>query len=532
MAALVAAGLAASALVACSQHDAAPSDDITGAPWADGVEQFYEAWDAADQVGFTTAAVFFAQDAHQDFRYFNDFEGTGRAAIAQNYRDSMQIPPVFAGGFNQADASVGNALDEPFYISTDSAVGVSHSIGWQGISAASVERMSRAGIVDQTGLLTPSTAAQFFSTSAASYSTAGERFVAAWASGHADAVRALYADGATLVDKLAGIDVSGAAGVASLVGQPPQRGGLGAADLHMLPEGAGPAIYVNGSFFEPPDEVMLLLDVVPDRSCPGPVAVFFQLDQAGRISHEERFHRIDALRTCLPEDTRPSGWWDTVVLPSTPPIPRTGSMSGTTHEIALWNAEGGVGAIVAWARQRFADAGLPPPEPTSVTFLPDVPGDRWATYGFLTGSTAPDIGVPFTAPEACMDDLCWSWTPQARRATLHELAHLWFAPSHYSGHPQFVVRNRIDRWLAARGLTWWTEGMPRETQGAERVADIVAWGLMDKATTPPSPLDELSCADLTEAFVALTTTTPDPRACAESAGEVATAPFAGIAGRW
>lgn len=200
MAALVAAGLAASALVACSQHDAAPSDDITGAPWADGVEQFYEAWDAADQVGFTTAAVFFAQDAHQDFRYFNDFEGTGRAAIAQNYRDSMQIPPVFAGGFNQADASVGNALDEPFYISTDSAVGVSHSIGWQGISAASVERMSRAGIVDQTGLLTPSTAAQFFSTPAASYSTAGERFVAAWASGHADAVRALYADGATLVD--------------------------------------------------------------------------------------------------------------------------------------------------------------------------------------------------------------------------------------------------------------------------------------------------------------------------------------------
>ena len=147
--------------------------------------------------------------------------------------------------------------------------------------------------------------------------------------------------------------------------------------------------------------------------------MFLDLDEQKRVTHEERFHRIDALRRCLPAEDLPTGWWDEARIPQTPDIRITSWVSAPTHDIAIWNGDARVDPIVEWARTRFASLGLPPPRPSSVTFLPPVAGDRWETFGFLTGTDAPDLGLPFTGPEVCPDGPC-RWSTAIRAATLHE----------------------------------------------------------------------------------------------------------------
>ena len=496
--------------------------------WASGVEEYLSAWAAAEKVGFTSSAPFYTPDTHQDFRAFNDFEGAGRAAIVQNLRDSMQLPPRFVGGFDQADAAgSGQAQDEPPYLSLDSVVLVTHSIDWQGVSAAGVDRVSAQGVIDQTGLFTATTASSFFTIPTEQLLPGARRFIGAWAGGDPAEIGALYADAATLDDQLLGLHVSGASEVAMLAAQPPESGGLGPARLHELPGEAGPAVYVNGDFDEllggqpAVDELLLLLDVTPDGACPGPVAVLLALDSSGRIVHEERFHRIDALRRCLPEDERPSGWWELVHLPALPAVPRTGSVPagrGAEHDIAVWNGDAGITPIITWARQRFADTGLPPPTPSSMTFLPEVPGDPWATYGFLTGSDAPDIGVPVTRDSACSDLACRTWTPAAKSAMLHELAHAWVRTTQYRGLPSTKASGaRARAFLAAHDLAWHDPALPWGEQGTERAAETIAWGLMDEPYTVDTRLGPLTCEELAADFEQLTYSTPDPRACAEPA---------------
>ena len=125
----------------------------------------------------------------------------------------------------------------------------------------------------------------------------------AWASGDPDRVGDLYADGAVLRDSIAGITVNGAAAIAALGGVPADQGGLPGAALRAFSDNTD-ASFING-----PSQFVLLLDVGDEGSCPGPVAVVLDLDEQGLITHEERYHRIDALRRCLPADDRPTGWW-------------------------------------------------------------------------------------------------------------------------------------------------------------------------------------------------------------------------------
>ena len=210
----------------------------------------------------------------------------------------------------------------------------------------------------------------------------------------------------------------------------------------------------------------------------------------GRIRHEERYHRIDALRRCLPADDRPSGWWDHVRIPTTPGIRLTGWVSAPTHDIAIWNGDWRVDPIIAWARQRFARLGLPPPQPASVTFLPPSDNDdRWEAFGFVTGSDAPDLGLPFTADEACPDGPC-RWPTAVRAATLHEFAHLYLAPTRYTGWPCYnATRTSVATFLTAHDLTWHDPALPWGTQGNERAAETIAWGLMDQPYTVDPRLD-------------------------------------------
>ena len=73
---------------------------------------------------------------------------------------------------------------------------------------------------------------------------------------------------------------------------------------------------------------------------------------------------------CAPAWTRkdlPSGWWQSLA-------PRAAQVTGTVavagNEVTVWNGTPQREALLRWALQRFADAGLPAPAPTSVTFLP------------------------------------------------------------------------------------------------------------------------------------------------------------------
>ena len=263
-----------------------------------------------------------------------------------------------------------------------------------------------------------------------------------------------------------------------------------------------------------------------EGECPGAVAVvlWLDLDAAQRIIREERLHRIDSLRRCTTPGQRPSGWWDSVRPPATQPITRTGTLDHGAHDIAVWHGDPRIDPIIDWAQQRFAQLGLPPPEPTSVTFLPVVDGDRWDAYGFPTGSDAPDLGLPFTAAEACADEPC-RWPIEVRAATLHEFAHLYLAPSVYGGNNSYDIpegHTRVKEFLAAHDLTWRDPTLPWGQRGNERGAETIAWGLMDQPYTVDPRLGPLTCAQLTTDFQTLTNTTPDPRACAESTTGVTT----------
>ena len=81
----------------------------------------------------------------------------------------------------------------------------------------------------------------------------------------------------------------------------------------------------------------------------------------------------------------PSGWWQ-ALPPRAAQV--TGSVAIEGDEVTVWNGTPEREALLRWALQRFADAGLPAPAPTSVTFLPPV-ADPWTTYGFEPG-TVPE----------------------------------------------------------------------------------------------------------------------------------------------
>ena len=139
----------------------------------------------------------------------------------------------------------------------------------------------------------------------------------------------------------------------------------------------------------------MLLSVDDGSGCPGDMAVAVSLDEQKRITREERYHRIDSLGRCTTGAL--SGWWDSTPIPDAAPVVRTGTMDLAGFDVAIWNGTPDPSPLVRWAVQRFADAGLTPPIPTSVTFLPRG-DDPWSLYGFAEGSSAPDLALPFPAP--------------------------------------------------------------------------------------------------------------------------------------
>ena len=85
---------------------------------------------------------------------------------------------------------------------------------------------------------------------------------------------------------------------------------------------------------QPLDMVVLLLDLPGEGACQPHVGVALWLDDEGRITREERYHRVDSVRACLDTKDLPSGWWQSLA-------PRAAQVTGTVavagNEVTVWN---------------------------------------------------------------------------------------------------------------------------------------------------------------------------------------------------
>ena len=476
--------------------------------------------DSSFGTSVTNVARFYARDVKVDDRGFGGYDAAGRAERTQWWRDQEDGLPSWAGGGDSQDTMV-FTRNEPVYVSLTSAIDpITYHARSYVIPIADVMTLTGEGISEEMCAGSVQASQAYTGVSREVDDPIALGYVGAWASGDSPDVARRYSPDAVLVDSLQSVRAVGPAAIGSLAARGVDAGGLPSATLHitgtpddMWPDDSG--YYKNGSGRRA-DRLVMLMDVADQAGCTRAVASVLWLDEQGLITREERLHRIDTLRECADDAALPSGWWEHTSLPKAPALTLTGTVPVSAEaDIAVWNGEGLV-PLVAWALRRYAEVGLPPPRASSVTFLPDVPGDPWATYGFLTGTDAPDIGVPVTRDSACSDQACRSWTASAKAAILHELAHVWVRATQYRGVPTSRAPGpRARAFLAAHNLVWRDSARPWEQQGSERAAETIAWGLMDEPYTVDPRMGSMTCAELAEDFEQLTFSTPDPRACAE-----------------
>ena len=179
----------------------------------------------------------------------------------------------------------------------------------------------------------------------------------------------------------------------------------------------------------------------------------------------------------------------------------TGTVAVAGSEVTVWNGTPEREVLLRWALQRFADAGLPAPVPTSVMFLPPV-ADPWTTYGFEPG--APDLVLPSTA-QGCDAEGCQEWPTPERAFALTELAHRWVDSA--------AALDLLAEFAEARKLEWAGRGAPQSSAAMDLAEATVAWGLMDQPYDLPDTLAERSCDQLADDFLALTQASTPGAAC-------------------
>jgi hypothetical protein len=315
----------------------------------------------------------------------------------------------------------------------------------------------------------------------------------------------VYAAGAVLRDTLQGVSLTGSQiSDAAAAGDAPL--GLRGASLREIPGGQDAAVYALHNPWvadQPLDMVVLLLDLPGDGACQPHVGVALWLDDDGRITREERYHRVDAVRACLDMKGLPSGWWQSL---SRPTATVTGTVAVAGNEVTIWNGTPQREGLLRWALQRFADAGLPAPAPTSVTFLPPV-ADPWTAYGFDPGT--PDLVLPSTAA-GCDAQGCRDWPSPERAFALSALARHWTATD--------ASLARLAVFAEAHGLAWAGGGVAQSQPAVELAAATVAWGLMDQPYDVADAIAGSTCEQLAADFQALTRAITAGAACPPSGG--------------
>lgn len=172
------------------------------------------------------------------------------------------------------------------------------------------------------------------------------------------------------------------------------------------------------------------------------------------------------------------GLWVSVVIAACGSTPEpaghagirvTGTLQVGTQVVEIRNGAPGLQALVAWALDRFAKAGLAVPTPRSVTFSPYERKQCHGYAGLTTGPGLRPITLCFGEADACPVRPCPPWAARTRQLVLHELAHTWMS--------QHLDPQRRRRYLDEVGMTWWTEDAPWERRGVERAAETLVWAL-------------------------------------------------------
>jgi hypothetical protein len=463
--------------------------------WGAEAEQYFAGIHASWSSGFANLGTFFAPEATIDTHTLTD-EGPvpGPDAGVAILRDHWD------GGGPESDA------DEPPYLSVDGAIDPSRWVDdtftvpqapvYEFAGAAGATRMTWTGSercgVEIVGLR-PEPVDRVVADYLRTWTEPGQPSPGS------------YAAGAVLRDTLHEVSLTGSQiSDAAAAGDTPL--GLAGASLREIPGGQGPAVYAQHNPWlpdQPLDMVVLLLDLPGDGACQPHVGVALWLDGEGRITREERYHRVDSARACLDTKDLPSGWWESLPPPA---AQVTGSVAVTGNEVTVWNGTPQREALLGWALQRFAETGLPAPAPTSVTFLPPV-ADPWTTYDFEPGT--PNLVLPSTA-QGCGTEGCDAWPTEARVFTLTELARAWVTSD--------ISWTRLKNFAQAYGLDWEDSDVPEPQPVVDLATAIVTWGLMDQPYDPPDTLAEFTCDQLAADFQALTLASTAGAACPPAGG--------------
>jgi hypothetical protein len=263
--------------------------------------------------------------------------------------------------------------------------------------------------------------------------------------------------------------------------------------LATSPDRHSDAVYLDHRV---PAAVRTVAVVIEPRSptrCPGRMTIVLELNDDGEVGQRRELEAPADVRRCDPE--RAGGWWDHLDADGED-APRPLDVDGIEVRGTSWPSA----RLVRWALERFDAARLPRPSLAAVTFAPGT-GRCLGISGTVTaGPEGSEVLLCLDDAEVCADARCATFRIGARMTVLHELAHVWEAE-------QLRPEDR-DRYLARTGLTTWMgAGAPWSHRGAERSAEVLMWGLLDR-DIPLVRLGEPSRQELVTEFRQLTGVEP------------------------
>lgn len=526
---VVAAVLLAAVLPApgCASSDGPASGAGADAarPWAWEAEAWTDALEAMRDEHPSEQSIYYSPDAVHDAVMLSGegYYRQGRHNVLEGQMESVGAEWVFGpvylevGGAARAvtlehppETGVGSlATMTDITISDDGIERLTHQRGtWY------AERTGWASGTDESRA-----AARVADDVAASY-------VQAWSTGGDALIRRIYAADATVDDRVRGVSATGRDEVVALAG-------ASAAPLHRptlaemfptsvmrddpYPDPSTPAVFFD---MEPALTGALSEVWVPVRSqapCPGDRLAALTLNAEHEIVHELRYSTLTSLRACDATTNLADGWWTGRDLPVPFGERVTGTLATRAGPVEIRNGTPSSDALVQWAFDRFAAAGLPAPSVASIRFDPFdercTSSAGYADWGDGTTSIlicfdSSGIGPPRPVAEAdASDDPDESSLPTRGHLVLHELSHAWLVDhTDRATRQAFVTAMGLDSWNDSE--TAWSE------RGVEWAAEILTWGVKGVALFPVN-LGSPPCETMLASYRLLTDSAP-PTPCAST----------------
>lgn len=501
----------------------AASDTVVGetAVIAAEAEVWMDALAVVEDAGTSGQAIFYDEDAVHDFVMVGgpEFYQEGRLDVVEMQMGSAEADLIRGPLFLDVDAVVRVfTLDYPASWGPDNSgpmASLTHLvIGEHGIDRLThmrgtwyADRSTWWGTTDQGRV-----AGQLADRIAADY-------VQVWSTGDPGLVGELYVDGAVVDDRVRRVTAEGRAAVAELAEQSAAPVGLvplaemvpaSVVDSDPFPEPSTPTVF----FDMDPDPRGRLSEVwLPVRSqadCPGAAIVALTVDQQQRVLAERRYPALGSLRACDDPDDLAEGWWTGRDLPLPFGERVTGVFESEAGPVEIRNGSAGTDALVGWAFNRFAMAGLPAPAVSAIRFDPfderceDARGYATWTDGiteilicFDSAAIGPPQPVDLDDPA---EDAEEARTPPRAHLLLHELGHAWIV-----SHTDQATRDAVTAHVGAS--SWNDKRDPWEDRGVEWAAETLAWGLIDPPGTSLN-LGNPPCSLMDSTFGILTGTEP------------------------